>query len=70
MLKTLINLFPLFFLLTACHQESVKKTTNSIEPPNVIIIFTDDQGYGDVGVYGASDIETPNLVKWRKMEFG
>ena len=30
-------------------------------PPNVIIIFTDDQGYGDVGVYGAVDFDTPHL---------
>ena len=30
-------------------------------PPNVIIIFTDDQGYGDVGVYGAKGYETPHL---------
>ena len=29
--------------------------------PNVIIIFTDDQGYGDVGVFGAKGYETPNL---------
>lgn len=29
--------------------------------PNVVLIFTDDQGYNDVGVFGASDIETPNL---------
>ena len=29
--------------------------------PNVVIIFTDDQGYGDVGVYGAEGYETPNL---------
>ena len=29
--------------------------------PNFIVIFTDDQGYGDVGVFGASDIATPNL---------
>ena len=29
--------------------------------PNVIFILTDDQGYGDLGVYGASDISTPNL---------
>lgn len=30
-------------------------------PPNVVIIFTDDQGYGDVGAYGAKGYETPNL---------
>ena len=28
---------------------------------NFVIIFTDDQGYGDVGAYGARDFETPNL---------
>ncbi len=30
-------------------------------PPNFIIIFTDDQGYADVGVYGAEGFATPNL---------
>lgn len=30
-------------------------------PPNVVIIFTDDQGYGDVGVFGATAFPTPNL---------
>ena len=32
-------------------------------PPNIIIIFTDDQGYGDLGCYGAEGFETPNIDK-------
>lgn len=28
---------------------------------NFILIYADDQGWADVGVYGATDIETPNL---------
>ena len=29
--------------------------------PNIIIIFTDDQGYADVGIFGAVGFTTPNL---------
>ena len=29
--------------------------------PNLVIIFTDDQGYADVGVFGARGFKTPNL---------
>jgi arylsulfatase len=29
--------------------------------PNIVLIFTDDQGYGDVGCFGAKDVRTPNL---------
>jgi arylsulfatase A len=29
--------------------------------PNIVIILTDDQGYADVGVFGAKGFRTPNL---------
>jgi arylsulfatase A len=29
--------------------------------PNFVIILTDDQGYADVGCFGAKDLQTPNL---------
>ncbi|MFI3259614.1 MAG: sulfatase-like hydrolase/transferase [Rikenellaceae bacterium] len=31
--------------------------------PNVVIIFTDDQGFGDLGCFGSPNIKTPNIDK-------
>tara|TARA_A100000164_G_C21943711_1_gene792277 strand:- start:8302 stop:9684 length:1383 start_codon:yes stop_codon:yes gene_type:complete len=36
-----------------------KKVSES--SPNIIFIFTDDLGYGDLGIFGAEDIKTPHI---------
>lgn len=33
----------------------------AVERPNVVLIITDDVGYGDIGVYGAPDVRTPSI---------
>ncbi|QDH81051.1 sulfatase-like hydrolase/transferase [Echinicola soli] len=41
---------------------SYGQTSSSIEDkPNVIMIFIDDMGYGDLSAYGNCDITTPNM---------
>src|SRR5258708_27057054 len=48
----------LFFLGPGFSRADSARTNSS---PNFVIILTDDQGYGDVGCYGAQGFQTPNL---------
>jgi len=36
-------------------------TSAADRPPNFLLIFTDDHGYGDVSTYHESDAQTPNI---------
>ena len=38
-------------------------TLKGAETPNVVLIFADDLGYGDLGCYGATKQKTPNIDK-------
>ena len=47
-------------LLTGCVATSRKTPSKK---PNVVLIFADDVGYGDLGCYGATRLKTPNIDK-------
>ena len=40
---------------------AAQRTAPSADRPNVVLIITDDVGYGDFGSYGATDVRTPHI---------
>ena len=55
-MKYLINAFLFLFSFSCVAQ------TGSVKP-NILIIYVDDLGYGDIGCYGAKNVKTPNVDK-------
>ena len=50
-------------LCAACSVSLLAETPKAERQPNVVVIFADDLGYGDVGCYGATKVQTPNINK-------
>ncbi len=55
-----IALYILALLVTPTYAQTPSPSENA-NKPNVIVLFTDDQGYGDLGCYGATTFKTPNV---------
>jgi arylsulfatase A len=45
----------------ASSASSASSASAAARPPNIVVIFTDDQGYGDLGSYGHPTLRTPHL---------
>lgn len=54
-------LLVLFGACTSQMSQSPTETQISVVAPNIIFIFADDMGWGDIGVNGHPDIKTPNI---------
>ncbi|MFT7033076.1 MAG: arylsulfatase A-like enzyme [Cyclobacteriaceae bacterium] len=48
-------------ILGGCQTQTQTSSTNIPRKQNVVIIFTDDMGYGDISTYGAKQHNTPNI---------
>jgi len=61
--EIIVCIFLLIFL--ACKDITSKNSDfkSGNNKPNIILILTDDQGYGDLGFNGSKDILTPNIDK-------
>ena len=56
----------LFFSLLLAPPNALAEPSADQSTPNVVIILTDDMGYGDIGANGATLIKTPNIDRLAK----
>ncbi|MDB4744634.1 sulfatase-like hydrolase/transferase, partial [Verrucomicrobia bacterium] len=55
------NYFPTLFFTLLLSLLFLNSIVGEVSKPNFIIIFADDQGYGDLSCFGSKTIRTPNI---------
>ncbi len=49
--------------LTGAAALALPKPTFAADRPNIVLLYADDLGYGDLSCYGAKNVQTPNIDK-------
>ncbi len=60
-METIVRLLACLMSLLALPVIVTAADANTVRKPNIVFIFVDDQGYYDLGCYGATEVETPNI---------
>ncbi len=62
-MKNIVKIFCVFasFFLLACSEQG--EVSSAAKKPNIILFYVDDLGYGDIGINGATAVQTPNIDK-------
>ncbi len=58
-MKYLVIIFCLTFVCFSC--DNNQKTEEIATKPNIVLIYADDLGYGDLSSYGMTNVATPNI---------
>lgn len=67
MRKEFYGILPL--ALTSCLASQATAQEKQTQRPNVVFIYADDIGYGDLSCNGAKTIHTPNVERLAKWEY-
>jgi arylsulfatase len=59
--NNILKLLVICMTVFASNSVVLAQKDDPTKKPNIIILFADDLGYGDLGCYGSQQIETPNL---------